>query len=593
MTTKEIPTMIRMWILSLTIALSFIGCTKKSGELENTIQYPLRINLSSLDPAQNANEATNEVIPNIFECLLQYHYLKRPLQVEPLLAAGMPEISKDGLVYKFKIKQGVHFQDSEVFPDGKGRELTAEDFIYSWRRLADPKWKSEQFWLFDGKIKGLNEWRDKLIKGEATYDTAVEGLQAPDKYTLVISLKKPFFQLNYILAMGATAAVPREAVEKWGPEVMNHPVGTGPFMFASWVRGNKVTLKRNPTWHGGTFPSEGEPGDQEKGLLADAGKPLPFIDHLIFYEVPEDQPRWLNFMKGNYDFVWIPKDNFNAATVNSKELKPELVRKGMRLIIYPWTDVVYQGFNMADPILGKNVNLRQALCYAYDQKTANEKFYNNHVITAQSPIAPDMEGYDPNFRNPCKEYSVEKAKELMKKAGYPDGKGLPPLHYDFNASTTGRQMAEYAAQQYEKIGVKMELVSHSWPQFQERLRTKKAQIFGIAWGADYPDAENMLQLLYGPNEAPGSNSANFKNAEYDKLYEEASRLPPGAARTVIYQKMRDIFVREAPWVPTVHRLGYMVVNGWVQNIKPNETIEGFYKYLRVNADKKKELKPKL
>ncbi|MGE0526007.1 MAG: ABC transporter substrate-binding protein, partial [Bdellovibrionales bacterium] len=362
--------------------------------------------------------------------------------------------------------------------------------------------------------------------------------------------------------------------------------------FENWVRGNKVTLNRNPNWHGGTYPTEGEPGDKEAGLLEDAGKPLPFVDKLVFLEIIEDQPRWLNLMKGTVDFAGIPKDNFDSA-VKGKDLSPELTKKGMRLIIYPWPDVVYMGFNMEDPILGKNVNLRRALSLAYDSATANEKFYNNRVIVAHSPIAPDMDGYDPGFKNPYKEYNIEKAKEYLKKAGYPGGKGLPPIEYSVPSSTTSRQMAEYLAQQFEKIGVKLNIVTNSWPQFQDRLRNKKSQMFGIAWGADYPDAENMLQLLYGPNASPGSNSSNFKNKEFDALYEEAARTPPGPKRTELYKKMRDIFVQEMPWIPTVHRLGYMTVHGWMKNLKPHEIIDGFYKYVRVDTAEKARLKEKL
>ncbi len=581
----------RLFVISVVPFL--IHCTKHSDVPENSIQFAMNINLSSLDPVQSSNSATNEVVSNIFEGLLQYSYLKRPLVVEPALADGMPKVSKDGLVHTFKIKPGVKYQDSDVFPDKKGREVKAADFIYSWKRLADPKTKSEGWWIFDGKIKGFNEWRDKLTKGEATYDTPIEGLQAPDDHTLIVTLTKPYYQLDYVLTMPYAAVVPKEAVDKYGAEFMNHPLGTGPFTFESWIRGNKVVLKKNPTWHGENYPTEGEAGDKEKGFLADAGKPLPFVDALVFHEVPEDQPRWLNLMKGNFDFAGIPKDNFDAAMDGPNQLKPALTEKGLRLIVYPWPDVVYIGFNMQDPIIGKKPELRQALCYAFDQKTASEKFYNNRVITAHSPISPGMEAYDPEFKNPCKEYNLEKAKALMKKAGYPDGKGLPPIEYSFAGSTTGRQMAEYVSQQFEKIGVKTNLVSNSWPQFQDRLRNKKAQMFGIAWGADYPDPENMMQLLYGPNESPGPNSSNYHNKDFDALYRQAAKTPPGPARAKLYQKMRDIFVKDLPWIPTVHRLGYYIVHDWVSNFKPHETIKGEYKYLRVDVKKKEEAKKKL
>lgn len=425
-----------------------------------------------------------------------------------------------------------------------------------------------------------------------TYDTPVEGFSAPDPHTLVIKLTQPYFQLNYILTMSYSAVVPKEAVAKYGAEFLNHPVGTGPFMFKSWIRGNKVTLVRNPTWHGETYPNEGEPGDQDSGLLADAGKPLPFIDTLTFLEIVEDQPRWLNFMTGATDCSLIPKDNFDSYVEGGK-LKPELANKGAQLQIHDDPEIVYIGFNMDDPLLGKNLNLRRALALAYDTNTSLQKFYNNRGVVAHSPIAPGMDGYDPEFKNPNKEFNVSKAKEFLAKAGYPEGKGLPVLEFSDSGGSTGRQMAEYLSQQWEKIGVKVNIVQNTWPQFTDRIRNKKAQIFGLAWGADYPDPQNMFQLFFGPNESPGPNNSNFKNKEFDALYAKALKTPIGPQRTELYKKMRDVFVEHVPWIPTVHRRGYMVSHGWVHNLKRMKVIHGMFKYLRVDIEKKKELKAKL
>jgi ABC-type transport system substrate-binding protein len=299
-------------------------------------------------------------------------------------------------------------------------------------------------------------------------------------------------------------------------------------------------------------------------------------------------------MKGTTDFIGIPKDNFDAAINEKGELKPALSDKGIQLQKFLNQDVVFIAFNMDDPVLGKNANLRKALALAYDTKTASEKFYNNRVMTAHSPIAPDMEGFDPEFKNPYKEHNVEKAKDFLKKAGHPEGKGLPPLEYSISGSSTGRQMAEFTAQQFAKIGVKLNITTNSWPQFQERVRSRKAQMFGMAWGADYPDAENMLQLFYSKNASPGSNMSNYSNKEYDALYEKALKTPPGPERTALYKKMRDMFVRDMPWIPTVHRIGYLTYHGWVKNLKRHEMMQGnLYKYLRVDTAKKAELKAKL
>jgi ABC-type transport system substrate-binding protein len=567
------------------------GCTKGSEGPENSLQIPLASNLKSLDPAQSSDAYTDDVIPNIYEGLLQYQYLKRPLTVEPLLASDGPTASKDGLTHTFKIRPGVKFHDSEVFKEGKGREITAEDFIYSWKRLADPKTQSDGWWIFDGKIKGLNEWRDKLEKGAADYSTPIEGLQAPDPHTLVIKLTEPYYQLYYVLTMSYASVVPKEAVDKYGPEFINHPVGTGPYVFESWIRGNKVILTKNPNWHGGTYPSEGEAADKDKGLLADAGKPLPFADKLVFHEIPEDQPRWLNMMKGAIDLVAIPKDNFDAAVENGK-LKDPLVQKGIGLTIFPNSDIAYIAFNMEDPLVGKNVHLRRALSLAYNTKVAATKFYNNRIVPGYSIIAPGLDGYDPGFKTQWRDYDVEKAKAELKKAGYPDGKGLPVIEYNTAASTTGRQMSEFLEQQWAQIGVKTNLVMNSWPQFQDRVRNKKAQTFGMAWNADYPDSQNMFQLLYSKNVSPGPNNTNYSNKAFDELYVKALKTPPGSERTKLYQKMRDIMVEDMPMIVTGHRLGYTVYHGWLKNLKRDMMMRGYYKYLRVDVDKKKELKAK-
>jgi oligopeptide transport system substrate-binding protein len=587
--------MFRSLLIGLLVTSSlagFTGCTRKGREAENTLNVVVSQNIKGLDPILTSDVFANIVVSNIFEGLLHYNYLKRPLALEPMLAAELPKVSEDGLTHTFKLRPGIKFQDHEAFPNGKGREVTAEDFIYSWRRLADPANQSDGFWVFDGKIAGLNEWRDKVAKGEANYTTPIEGLQAPDKQTIVIKLTKPYFQLHYVLAMSYTAVVPKEVVDKYGKEFINHPVGTGPFKFESWTRNSQVVLVRNPDWNLHAYPSEGEAKDTEAGLLADAGKKIPFVDKVVIQEIVEDQPRWLNFMKGNLDYVQIPKDNFDGAVQNDK-VSAELAAKGIKLWITPEPDVTYTAFNMLDPVVGKNENLRKAISLALDTPTLIQKFYNGRGIVAHSPIPPDVDAYDPSFKNPYKEYNVTKAKEFLAKAGFPEGKNAPAIEYSTVNSSTARQMAEYFKQNMEKIGLKVNIVSTSWPQFTTKIREKKAQVWGIAWLGDYPDAENFLQLLYGQNVSPGPNGSNYKNKEFDVLYVKASHLPPGPERAKLYQQMRDIVVKDMPWVPGAHRLSYTSYHGWLKNFKYHGIIYDYFKYLRVDTKARSEMKAKL
>lgn len=580
-------------VLSTAIALS--ACTKKVDDKDTTLTVPIVVNIKGLDPIQADDLYSNMVVRNIFEGLYEYHYLKRPFTLQPALAEGMPEVTDNGLTVTIKIKKGVKFQDNPAFPNGKGREVVADDFIYSFRRLADPKSVSNGFWIFDGKIKGLNAWVDAVKAGKADYKTPIEGLQASDPNTLVIKLNQPYYQLTYVLAMGFAVVVPHEAVEKYGAEFLNNPVGTGPYMLekaSDWIRNSKLTLKKNPNWRGQTYPAEGEPEDQAAGLLADAGKPLPFNDTLVFTEMIEDQPRWQNFMKGNFDFVVIPNDNYDSAIADNK-VRPELTAKGLGLNVSNAVEVTYIGFNMKDPVLGKNKELRRAMALAINVDEYIKKFDNGRGIPALSPIPPGLDGYDADFKNANAVFSIEKAKEALAKAGYPEGKGLPEFVFESLSSSKDRQIDEFFAAMWAKIGVKVKLNANTWPQFQEKLKRGEGQIFGYAWGADYPDTQNFLQLFWTKNFPPGPNDTRFSNADFDKLYEKSLTLPPGAERTDLYKKMRDIVVEEIPWIFLRTRKEYRLQHGWLGNFKWNQIENGMFKYIKIDPKKRAELKGKL
>ena len=585
-------------LIALTIA-TFVssGCTKKVDDTDTTINTYLRDNLKGLDPIHVNDLYSGIAVGQIYESLFQYHYLKRPYILIPSLAESMPTPSADGLTHVIKLKQGIHFQDNPCFADGKGREMTAEDVIYSFKRLADPSNISEGWWIFDGKIKGFNEWAEarKKNKTDATFKAAVEGLQATDKYTVTIKLTQAYYQLYYVLAHQLASVVPHEAVEKYGAEFLNNPVGTGPYMLAKpsdWVRGSQLTLTKNPNWKAETYPTEGEPGDNEAGLLEDAGKSLPFAQKVVINEMPENQPRWQNYMKGNLEFIDIPNDNFDSA-IKDKKVVPSLAEKGMDVSITPDLDTVFYAFNMKDPVLGRNKLLRQAMSLAQDPETMISRFYNGRAIPSQGPIPPEVEGYDPSFKDQWHQFNIAKAKELLVKAGFPEGKGLPEFDYETQSDSKTRQMAESFVAQMAAIGIKVKANMSTWPQFNEKVKKGEFQIMDMAWSADYPDAQNFLQLFYSKNVSPGPNDSGFTNAEYDKLYEKALSLPPGDERTALYRKMQAFLTEECPWIFTVHRTTYDLRQGWLHNFKWSYVVVSNYKYLRIDPKKRAELKPKL
>jgi len=266
----------------------------ESGIASGMVYFGATDRIRGFDPVTSADVPSAHAIYKVFEGLYEYEYLTRPYTVRPNLAAAMPEVSPDGLTYTFRLKQGVRFADDPCFPGGKGRELTAEDFVYSWKRVADVKTKSNCFWIFEDRIAGINDYHTASMKRRVSYDEPVAGLQAVDRYTLRVQLTQPYPQLIWVLTMSYTFVVPREAVEKYGAEFLNHPVGTGPYIVGDWrFRNYGITYVRNPNWRGDTYPTSGEPGDKAKGLLADAGKPIPFIDEIRQFVISDSSTDWL------------------------------------------------------------------------------------------------------------------------------------------------------------------------------------------------------------------------------------------------------------------------------------------------------------
>lgn len=580
---------INLW-LSFALALMLGACTGSKVDENPTARIAMRSDPKGLDPVLVEDYYTAQAVGPMYEGLLEYEYLKRPHELKPALAESLPEVSKDGLTYTFKLKKGVVFQDDPAFTDSKGREVKAQDFVYSFLRLADPKLNSPMFWVFDGHIAGLNEWREaQKSKDVANYADPVEGIKALDDYTLQIKLKHKYPQLLYVLAMSCTSVVAKEAVEKYGKDFVNRAVGTGPFRFVEWMRNSKLVYEKNPTYREDFFPSEGEAQDASQGLLADAGKKLPLVDKYEILILVESQPRWLNFLNGTLDIVEVPKDNYDAAVDRSTgELKDEYKKKNIRLSQSPELDVTYIAFNQEDPFIAKaGPKFRQALSLASNQRKTIDMFYNGRGVLAQSPVPPGIAGYDPEFVNPYANHDLEAAKKLLAEAGFPGGKGVPELVYEIGDGTESRQMAEKLQSEFEAIGVKMRININRFSELLEKLNSKKAQFWGISWAGDYPDAENFLQLLYGPNKSPSPNASNYDNPEYNKLFEQMRGMSDSPERRKIIRKMQDIFVRDLPWIVGAHRTKASLVHPWSRNFKDGYMGPSFAKYLGVDLEKKK------
>lgn len=574
--------------LAMLMAMTLVvtGCTKKRNFKDKTLQVSVSAKVKGMDPANAGDLYSSTEISRVYEGLLEYHYLKRPYTLQPSLAAAMPEVSKDQLTYTFKIKKGVLFHDNKCFPNGKGRELKAEDFVFSIMRMADAALNSTGWWLLDGRVAGLNEWRKKYTGKEANYSDAVEGLKALDDYTLQFKLTKPYPQFLYSLAMVYTSAVPKEAVDFYKKDFLNNPVGTGPFVTGTFKQSNRIVYTKNPTFRDVFYPSEGAPGDKEKGLLANAGKKLPLVDKIEVMIQKESQPRWLAFEKGKLDFMGIPKDNFDSVVTPGKGVTDAYKKKGIILEITPGLDVTYIAFNHDDPIF-KNKKLRQAMSLAYNPVESNRLFFNSNGIIAQSILPPGIGGFDSAFKNPYTEHNVEKAKKLLAEAGYPEGKGLAPITYETTASTVARQQAEFFAKAMADINIKVNVSTNTWPQLTQKTKKRQAQMFGMAWSADYPDAENFLQLLYGPNASPGPNGSNFNNPEFNKQFEVAKNMQDSPQRTAMYKKLVQMVGVEVPIIFGLHRTEFVVKHSWLKNYKRTAFDNGNAKYWDIDLKLKK------
>jgi ABC-type transport system substrate-binding protein len=575
----------------LAVGALALSCTPSRKNLGNTYRGVLITNIKNFDPALVQDQYSSMCQFQVYETLLEYKYLARPYDVQPCLASSQPEISDSGKVFIIRLKKGVEFADDACFPGGKGREVKAEDFIYSIKRMCDVRTKTTGWWTLDGKVAGLDEFRKASESlpplpeqiHPPLYDQPVEGLRALDDSTVRIQLTKPYPYFKYILAMPYCAVIPREAVEHYGEDFLNHPVGTGPYVLKEWRRGLRLVFERNPKYHHGFYPSEGTAEDSAEGLLADAGKPLPFIDRIEYGIFEEYQPMWLNFLRGNLDRSPIPKDNYATAVTPQKTLSADLTAKGIELFRQKDLDLVYTCFNLEDPVLGKHKRLRQAMSLALDVDQVIELFYNGRGVRANSPIPPGLFGYDSTYRNPYARFDVEAAKALLAKEGFPGGAGLPEFEYLTIASSTNRQGGEHFAQCMARIGVKVKVATATWPEYLARLKAKKIQITGAAWGADYPDPENFLQLLYGPNESPGENNANYKNAEYDSLYREIAVMQDGPERLARIRRMKDILAEDCPWIFEVHRLRELLIYKWMGNHRSHAVLDAPVKYYKIDV----------
>lgn len=577
------------------------GCKEQPSDLNSNavvLQHRLRARVQTLDPAEVRDTIGTSVASDIFETLYDYHYLKRPYELIPILAAAMPTVSEDGKTYTIPIRRDAYYHDDVCFPEGRGRLLTAHDFVYAWKRIADVKNASVSWWIFDRRIVGLDEFREyskSCEKGKVDYNRPVEGLQATDDFTLQVKLNRPWPQFIYWLAYIATAPMAQEAVEFYKQEIGFHPVGTGPFRVDRWESGAYVQASRHVRYHSDLYPQAGEPADAQAGFLADAGKQMPFAEKIVWRIVPEDQPRWSLFMKGFIDLTAAAKDNFAQVFVGP-QLAQKMVERRIQLTEFDEPSTFWIAFNMKLPRLADNKPLRQAISCCIDRQEFIDIFWDGRARQAFGYIPPIMPGYDPNIVSISNsKYDLPAAKEHLKEAQSIAGGKIQRLRLMLGGvDSSYRQMGQFFARSLASIGLHTEIELYDWPTFLEKMRKGDYELLLAGWTADYPDVESFMQVFYGKN-APYPNEFSYINPRFDAIFERISTMPDSPERTALYRQAQRIVNDDLPCTFIYHRKSFILSHDWLGNVKPNSYKNemagwGMSKYYRLDPQKREQYK---
>lgn len=648
-----------------------------SNSKANTLYSSFSERPKHLDPAISYNANEWLFINQIYEPPLQYHYLKRPYELVPLLATKMPSVryfDKNGKelpketapedvsmsVYQINIKPGVKYQEHPAFAknaltgqylyheltpkDAKNkyvlqdfakegsRELIAEDFVYQIKRLADPTLNSPILGLMENYIVGMKDLVQQLklayqklgvtenqIKFLDLRKFSFEGAKVLDRYTYEIRVHGKYPQFQYWLAMPFFAPIPFEVAAFYAQTVLLeknisldwYPVGTGPFYLKKNNPNLEMILQKNPNFHGERYPFEGMPNDVQNGLLKNSGKSLPFLDEIVFILEKEDVPYWSKFLQGYYDQSGVSTNNFDQALksigTGNLELTQELVEKGIKLNATVQPTDFYWGFNMLDETVGgysvEKKKLRQAISIAVDMEEYINIFLNGNGIVAMSPLPPSIFGFSNGMQgaNPVvytqnkhsyTRKSLNAAKKLLKEAGYPEGidpKTNQPLVLFFDAIISGGSETQaqfsWLRKQFKKLGIEMIVRATQYNRFQDKIRNGDVQIYWWGWNADYPDPENFLFLLYGPNgkvKFGGENASNYANANFDSLFAQMKSMDNTPQRAAILKKMISIIQEDAPWIWGFHPKIFTLRQGWVAPFKPNAMSRNTLKYISID-----------
>jgi ABC-type transport system substrate-binding protein len=590
-------------IVAALLASASVRTAVAQADPNKVLRYAFEQAETGFDPVQTSDWYSSYVFQSIIETPLTYDYLARPLKLKPNLLEAMPEVSADGLTYTLKFRKGIYFADDAAF-NGQKRELVAADLAYTMKRVFDNKTKSPNLQFLDGKIAGMETLKQKQREsGKFDFDVPIEGFQIVDRYTLRIQLTAPDFNFLYMLAYAnVTGIVAREVVERYGTDIMAHPVGTGPYMLQDWKRSSRTILVANPNFREEYWDAEPPVDNPEMQATYQRlkGKRIPFIGRIEFYVVEENQPRWLSFRNQQHDYIDRVHPEFANIAFPGNKLAKDLEAIGVQMARTPSMEVTYAYFAMEHPVVGgytpERVALRRAISMGYnidEEISINRK---NQAIRAEAPLGPGAYGFDPNFRSVSNQYDPARARALLDLYGYvdrdgdgwreqPDGK---PFTLEMSSAPTlrDRQLDENWKKSMTAIGIRITFPKAQWADLLKESRAGKLMSWRLAWGASYPDADAFFVMLYGPN-AGQANHSRFRNAEFDRLYMKARTLPQGEERMAVYHEMKRIFTVYAPWRLGVSRIDTDMTHAWVVGYHRHPTLRSAWKYVDIDLDVQK------
>ncbi len=569
-------------------------------DMTKTLRVAFPVDVTGFDPAATNDLYSGHVNNAIFANLFEFDYYVRPARLRPALAEAMPEISADGLTWKIRVRKGTFFADDPVFK-GKKREVTAEDLVYSWKRMLDPKMASPTLWHIDNKLIGGNELvAEAKASGKFDYDKPIEGLKAIDRYTVQLKLKQPDYTLTELMLGYNWSPVAREVVEAYrdpGGRVMSNPVGAGPYMIKQWIKGNKVILTKNPNYARKYPLTEGETAEDKAVIASNQGKDMPLVGNVEISIIEEANPRLLTFKSGLLDYEFVGQDLIGNVVINGK-LSPEFAAKGVKHQRALEPALSFDYFNMEDPVVGgytpEKIALRRAIIMAYPIDDYVRIVFRNQATPANQILPPTQTGHIPNKPN-LNSYDVPLANALLDKFGYkdrdgdgfremPDGKPLV-ITRSSSPRAIDRESDELWKKALDSIGIKIAYNTQKWPDLLKQGRAGQLQFWGLGWNESSTDGNSFLQLLYSKSIGQ-SNFARMNIKQYDEIYEKAQTLPIGPERWALYKAMNELATVNSVWQPGVFRYQNVLTQPWLLNYKRLPYRQHFWHLMDIDETKR-------